>query len=83
MSKQGDMNTTTAITLNDRFSMLKKAQSQSRLIRGRSRSRSRSRGPSNQAGGDLRGSRRNRILLSQLERQHKMRIAMKLKNVKI
>lgn len=90
------MNTTTAITLNDRFSMIKKQPSQTTLgggggvvgaanvgvVRGRSRSRSRSRGPPKRQSADqLRGSRRNQMLLNQLERQHKLRVAMKLKNV--
>lgn len=86
------MNTTTAITLNDRFSMIK-TPSQTRLNRGgsqtrnsRGRSRSRSRGPSTpqrqQKEAYLRGSRSNRLLLNQLERQHKMRMALKLKNVR-
>lgn len=77
------MMNTTAITLNDRFSMIK-TPSQTRIARGRSRSRSR--GPSQprqQKGATLRGSQQNRQLLSQLERQHKMRMALKLKNVRI
>lgn len=76
------MMNTTAITLNDRFSMIKKP-SQTRIA-ARGRSRSRSRGPSaprQQKGAVLRGSQENRQLLSQLERQHKMRLALKLKNV--
>lgn len=52
--------------------------------RGRTRSRSRSRGrpQQRQQSADLRGSQRNRKLLDQLEKQHKMRMAMKLKNVR-
>lgn len=78
---------TTAITLNDRFSMIKtpsQTRIQSVAPRG-SRSRSRSRGPSTprqQKGATLRGSQQNRQLLNQLERQHKMRMALKLKNVR-
>lgn len=75
------MNSTTAITLNDRFSMIKKP-SQTNLARGRSRSRSREPRQRQQRGVDLRGSQRNRALLDKLERQHKMRIALKLKNVR-
>lgn len=76
------MNTTTTITLNDRFSMIKKSngfQQQQPQHRGRSRSRSRSR----QQPLELRGSRRNQRLLTQLEKQHKMRLALKLKNVSV
>lgn len=77
---------TTAITLNDRFSMIK-TPSQTRIARGRSRSRSRGpsqpRQPRQQKGATLRGSQQNRQLLGQLERQHKMRMALKLKNVRI
>lgn len=78
------MMNTTAITLNDRFSMIK-TPSQTRIARGRSRSRSRgpSQQPRQQKGASLRGSQQNRQLLSQLERQHKMRMALKLKNVRI
>ena len=76
---------TTAITLNDRFSMIK-TPSQTRIQpNARGRSRSRSRGPSTprqQKGATLRGSQQNRQLLNQLERQHKMRMALKLKNVR-
>lgn len=84
-----NMNSTTAITLNDRFSMIKKpAMPQAprvnrSQIRGRSRSRSRDPRAARQRSVDLRGSHRNQALLSQLERQHKMRIALKLKNVRI
>jgi hypothetical protein len=94
------MNSSTAITLNDRFSlsMKKPQQQQQQQTQGmRSRSRSRSRGPAvngnrgrqtmnrgrSQQRDALRGSQRNRTLLSQLERQHKMRMALKLKNVTI
>lgn len=77
-----NMNTTTAITLNDRFSMIKKQPSNTSIPeqRGRSRSRSRTRGGQKQQA-DLRGSRRNQMLLNKLERQHKLRMALKLKNV--
>jgi hypothetical protein len=82
----------TAMTLNDRFTLIKTTsfptQTQATGRRSRSRSRSRGRIPQQQAqqqkrGGavDLRGSKRNQKLLTQLERQHKMRIALKLKNV--
>lgn len=72
------MNTTTAITLNDRFSLIKSPNGAPNAQRGRSRSRSRSRATRPQ---QLRGSVQNRKLLDQLEKQHKMRLAMKLKNV--
>jgi len=80
-----NMNTTTAITLNDRFSMIKKQPSNTSIPeqRGRSRSRSRTRGAQKQPQPDLRGSRRNQMLLNKLERQHKLRMALKLKNVSI
>ena len=68
-----NMNNTTTITLNDRFSQIKKPQGNPQQQRGRSRSRSR--------GPNLQGSHRNRSLLDQLEKQHKMRMALKLKNV--
>jgi hypothetical protein len=85
------MNSSTAITLNDRFSLsMRKPQQQTQGMRSRSRSRSRSRpmtinrGRGRQQQRDtLQGSQRNRALLSQLERQHKMRMALKLKNVRI
>lgn len=79
------MNTTTAITLNDRFSMIKKQPSNTSIPeqRGRSRSRSRTRGAQKQPQPDLRGSRRNQMLLNKLERQHKLRMALKLKNVSL
>jgi hypothetical protein len=73
------MNKTTAITLNDRFSMIKQTGSQPRGDRSRSRSRSMNRRQPSDS--QLRGSRRNQKLLDQLEKQHKMRLAMKLKNV--
>lgn len=80
-----NMNSTTAITLNDRFSLIKKP-SQTRVAQGRSRSRSREprqrQRQQQQRGVDLRGSHRNQALLNQLERQHKMRMALKLKNVR-
>lgn len=78
------MNTTTAITLNDRFSMIKKQPSNTSIPeqRGRSRSRSRTRG-TQKPQADLQGSRRNQMLLNKLERQHKLRMALKLKNVNI
>lgn len=75
------MNTTTTITLNDRFSMIKKSNGfPQQPQRGRSRSQSRNRQQQQQQQ-ELRGSRRNRKLLDQLEKQHKMRLALKLKNV--
>lgn len=81
-----NMNSTTAITLNDRFSMIKKP-SQTQITRGRSRSRSREprqrqMQQRQQRGVDLRGSQRNRALLDKLEQQHKLRMALKLKNVR-
>lgn len=72
------MNKTTTITLNDRFSMIKQTSNQPR---GRSRSRSRSMNRRQPSDTQLRGSRKNQKLLDQLEKQHKMRLAMKLKNV--
>lgn len=75
------MNNTTTITLNDRFSMFKSNGSQPQgQQKGRPRSRSRSRGQQQPAA--LRGSTQNRKLLNQLEKQHKMRMALKLKNVR-
>lgn len=74
------MNTSTTLTLNDRFSMMKtmnNGRPQQQPQRGRSRSRSRNQ----QANQELRGSTRNRKLLDHLEKQHKMRLALKLKNV--
>lgn len=74
------MNNTTTITLNDRFSLMKKPLGNApQNQRGRSRSRSRGRQtrPAN-----LQGSRRNRTLLDALEKQHKMRVALKLKSVR-
>lgn len=78
-----NMNSTTAITLNDRFSLIKKPSQTNMAGRGRSRSRSREprQRQRQQRGVDLRGSQRNRALLDKLERQHKMRMALKLKNV--
>lgn len=74
------MNTTTTITLNDRFSMIKKSNGfPPQAPRGRSRSQSRNRQQAPPP--SLQGSRRNRQLLDQLEKQHKMRLALKLKNV--
>lgn len=82
------MNNSTTITLNDRFSMIKKTNgfppqpAQGASSRSRSRSRGTSRGrPQQQTNINLRGSTRNRKLLDQLEKQHKMRLALKLKNV--
>lgn len=78
------MNNTTTITLNDRFSMIKKTNGfPPQAQGGRARSRSRSRGRPQQTNVNLRGSTRNRKLLDQLEKQHKMRLALKLKNVRI
>lgn len=74
------MNTTTAITLNDRFSMIKKQPSQNNVAGGNGRARSRSRSR-NRRQAELRGSRKSQLLLKQMERQHKMRVALKLKNV--
>lgn len=81
------MNNSTTITLNDRFSMIKKPigfqQVQQQPQRGRSRSRSRGRSQQQKKQPiGLHGSRRNQKLLDQLEKQHKMRLAMKLKNVR-
>lgn len=77
------MNNSTTITLNDRFSMIK---TNGATQGGRARSRSRSRGRpiqprQPQTNVNLRGSTRNRKFLDQLEKQHKMRLALKLKNV--
>jgi hypothetical protein len=88
LSKQKPtMNTSTTLTLNDRFSMMKSPlQMAPQPGRGRSRSRSRGRQQQQQIrprGTDLRGSKRNQKLLTQLEKQHKMRLAMKLKNVSL
>jgi hypothetical protein len=79
------MNNTTTISLNDRFSLIKKpitSPQQQQPQRGRSRSRSRGRQQSQPKPANLQGTRRNRVLLDQLEKQHKMRLAMKLKNVR-
>lgn len=73
------MNTSTAITLNDRFSMIKKQPSNTSIPEQRARSRSRNRQQPQSP--ELRGSRRNQALLNKLERQHKLRVALKLKNV--
>lgn len=70
------MNNSTTLTLNDRFSMIK---TNTNGFPQRARSGSRSRGRQQPA--NLRGSTRNRRLLDQLEKQHKMRLALKLKNV--
>lgn len=80
------MNNSTTITLNDRFSMIKKPNGFQQPQGGRGRSKSRSRGRSQQQQKQpvgLHGSRRNQKLLDQLEKQHKMRLALKLKNVKL
>jgi len=80
------MNNSTTLTLNDRFSMIKQTNGFPTQQGGRglaSRSRSRSRGRQQQGNGNLRGSNRNRKLLDQLEKQHKMRLALKLKNKSI
>ncbi|CRK97714.1 CLUMA_CG011093, isoform A [Clunio marinus] len=76
------MNTSTRLTLNDRFSMIKQGNGVlPKQQRGRSRSRSQTRRPSRQLSQG--GPRKNRQLLDQLEKQHKMRMAMKLKNKSI
>jgi hypothetical protein len=76
------MNKNTAITLNDRFSMLQKSeQVQGRRGRSRSRSRGRQQQRNSNGGGRLQGSRRNQALLDKLEKQHKMKLALNLKSV--
>ncbi|KAG5679665.1 hypothetical protein PVAND_009220 [Polypedilum vanderplanki] len=77
------MNTTTAITLNDRFSMIKKDPSQNSVNSKNGRARSRSRNRNRRSASQLRGSRKSQQLLKQMERQHKMRMALKLKNKSI
>lgn len=75
------MNKSTSITLNDRFTIISKTidvRPQTQPRRARSRSRSRGRQPQPQT---LQGSNQNRTFLNQLEKKHKMRLALKLKNV--
>jgi hypothetical protein len=64
----------TAITLNDRFALIKKSSNTSMPARNNSRARS-------PAPNKMKGSRRNLMLLKQLEKQHKIQLANKLKNV--
>ena len=71
------LNNSTRISLNDRFTIMKSVvPSSPSQDRGRSRSRSRTRQTNTP-----RGSMTNCKLVEELDRKHKMRSALKLKNV--
>lgn len=79
------MNATTTLSLNDRFSMFKSSNGASApRARSRGRSSSRTRQPRGrpQQAARLGGSTRNRQLIDKMDKQHKMRLALKLKNVR-
>lgn len=77
------------MSLNDRFTIMKTVGGgpsvpvrTRQISRPRSRSRSRSRSRNHAAAVNAYDSIRNRNFLAQLERQHKMRVALQIKRVR-